>query len=529
MKNFINKTIDTLSNSEVSKNSLVKILIESTNNSLKSNVGVSSTYTSLKKGLTELNLHLKNGTVSNILEQFEKFEYSDSNRIDELNREAGLRSEIENVKSSSSYANPIVTQRVIVLEESLRKNSEFTLYGKFVDSFKEFTNDDKIQESVVRINNYINSNVEKLMVLDAINNMKRSNTKMYENEINGLSKMLVKNSFSSEAIKHRLNGNLPILNDLSNRLSILEAKQADYFSLGSGNGICTINTTIAPTLKTGKNTVLSYVDDKFIAVSTKALSKGKVLSESKTSNVYEMDPNYVKDKYNSFYSLCESFYKMNFEQTPVGLKSTSIKNFDLEFKTNESGKLNIYINESLIEDPSSYDFNEILVMESVEVKNLVKKVLNETSNIFNLEFIKNLTNEKTGKQVMIMELEGDYHICEKLNQIERIWKNNINEYKLHGYVLENFNYDISSIFKVKIDEQKSSIKTLVERKETIESNIKKLEEQIVKISTNLNSGEIDQKFFGQLEDIKEQLETKINSLREEFVNCDLKKKELAHQ
>ena len=206
---------------------------------------------------------------------------------------------------------------------------------------------------------------------------------------------------------------------------------------------------------------------------------------------------------------------------------SNLKNFELEFKTDEAGKLNIYVNESLIENPAEYNFNEILTLESVNVKNTVKTILNETSNIFNLEFIKSLTNEQTGKQVMVMELEGDFHICEKLNQVERVWKNDINELKLHNYVLENFNYDISSIFQVKIDEQKSSIKALVERKSTIESNIKKLEEQIEKINTNLNSGEIDSKFFGQLEDIREQLETKINSLREEFVECDLKKKELA--
>lgn len=529
MKTFINKTLETLTNSDVSENALVRVLVESTNNSLESNVGTSATYNTLKKGLKELNDHLKNDTINNILEQFEKFEYSDSNRINELNKEAGLREEIERIKESDSYSNPIVTQRVIVLEESLKNNPEFTLYGRFVDSFKEFTNDDKIQESVSRITNYINNNVEKLMVLDAINNMKRSNSKMYESEIEGLSKMLIENSFSSEAIKHRLNGTLPILNDLSSRLSILEAREAEHFSLGSGNGICKINNTIAPTLKTGKNTVLSYVDDKFIAISTKALNKGKALSESASSNVYEMDPNYIKEKYSAFYNLCESFYRMKFVETPFGIKSTSIRNFDLEFKTNESGKLDIFVNNNILEDPSKYNFNEVLTMESVQIKNLVKNILNETSNIFNLEFIKTLTNEKTGKQVMVMELEGDYHVCEKLNQVERVWKNDLNEYKLHGYILENFDYDISSIFKVKINEQKSSIKALVERKETIESNIKKLEEQIEKINTNLDSGEIDKKFFGQLEDIREQLETKINSLREEFVECDLKKKELAHQ
>lgn len=527
MKTFINKTLATLATSEISENSLVKMLIESTNNSLESNIGATSTYNTLKRGLTELNTHLNNHTVANILEQFKKFEYSDSNRIDELNREADLLYAIKTIKESDSFSNPVVIQRVIILEESLKSNPEFTLYGRFVDLFKEFTHDDKIQESVVKISNYINNNIEKLMVLDAINNMNKSNAKMYENEISGLSKMLIEESFSSEAIRYKLNGSLPILNDLSNRLSVLESTNAEHFTLGLGNGICKINSTIAPTLKTGKNTVLSYIDDKFMAISTKNLNHGKVLSESKSSSVYEMDANYIKEKYSSFYTLCESFYKMGFIQTENGIKSTALKNFELEFKTDESGKLNIYVNESLIEKPTEYNFNEILTLESTQVKNVVKTVLKETSNIFNLEFIKNLTNEQSGKQVMIMELEKDFHICEKLNQVERVWKNDINELKLHNYVLENFNYDISSIFQIKIDEQKSSIKQLVERKNTLETNIKKLEEQVEKINTNLNFGEIDQKFFGQLEDIKEQLEIKINSLREEFVECDLKKKELA--
>jgi len=527
MKTFINKTLDTLAKSDVSGNSLVKVLIESTNNSLESNIGTTSTYNTLKKGLAELNSHLKNDTISNILEQFNKFEYSDENRINELNREADLRSAIETIKESNSYSNPIVMQNVILLEESLKTQPEFTLYGRFVDSFKSLTYDKAIQESVTKITNYINNNVDKLMVLDAINSMNK-NQKMYENDIKGLSKMLISESYSSESIKHRLNGNLPILNDLANRLSVIESRNSAEFTLGSGNGICKISNTIAPTLKTGKNTVLTYVDDKFMAISTKELRKGSILSESKSSRVYEMDPAYIKDKYSSFYTLCESFYKMKFVDVPNGIKSTALKNFSIEFKTNESGKLNIYINDLLIEDPANYNFNEILTLESTGIKNIVSTVLNETSSIFNLEFIKSLTNEHNGKQVMVMELEGDYHICEKLNQVERVWKNDINEHRLHGYILENFNYDVSSIFQVKLDEQRMAVKALSERKTTIESNIAKLEEQIAKINTNLESGEIDSKFFGQLEDIREQLETKINSLREEFVECDLKKKELAH-
>jgi hypothetical protein len=525
MKTFINKTIDTLSNSNVSDNSLVKILIESTKNSLENNSGVSLTYNSLKNGLVELNVHLKNDTVTNILEQFNKFEYSDSNRIDEMNREANLSLEIEKIKTSDSYSNPVCLQNVIILEESIKENPEFLFYGKFVDSFKQFSYDNVVKESITKISNYINGNVEKLMILDSINNMKKS--KGYEKDVEGLSKMLISESFSSEAIKHRLNSELPILKDLYSRLAMIESRNSSSFTLGSGNSECTIENTIAPTLKTGKNTVLSFVDNKFLAITTKNLTKGSLLSESKSSKVYEMEASYIKEKYNSFYTLCESFYNLGFKKSQHGIKSTSIKNFTLEFAADELGKLDVFVNESIVKNPKEFNFSEILTLENTATKQRVSNVLNETSNIFNLEFVKTLTNNTTGKEVMMMELDGDYHICEKLNQVERVWKNDINEYKLHSYILENFKYDVSSIFQVKIDEQTASIKNIESRKVEIESNISKLENQITKIKTNIESGDIDSEFFGQLEDIKEQLEIKINSLKEEVVENDLKKKELA--
>ena len=82
MKTFINKTIDTLSDSNVSSNSLVKILIESTKNSLETNSGISSTYNSLKNGLVELNDHLKNDTITykiNVMGDINNFKKSIEN------------------------------------------------------------------------------------------------------------------------------------------------------------------------------------------------------------------------------------------------------------------------------------------------------------------------------------------------------------------------------------------------------------------------------------------------------------------
>ena len=199
----------------------------------------------------------------------------------------------------------------------------------------------------------------------------------------------------------------------------------------------------------------------------------------------------------------------------------------MEFKAEEDGILNLYVNENKIEDPNSINFSELLMVESSDVKSRVSNILKSTDSIFNFEFIKTLTNQLTLKEAYVMELNNDFHICEKINNVERIWKNDINEHKLYGYIMENFKYDISPIFKVKINEQVKAIKDIVSKKEEIVMNISKLEENIKKIDENMASGEIDSTYFNQLETIKEQLETKIISLKEQSVQYDLKKKELA--
>ena len=89
----------------------------------------------------------------------------------------------------------------------------------------------------------------------------------------------------------------------------------------------------------------------------------------------------------------------------------------------------MYINESKVADPSEINFVELLVLESNEVKERVNTLLKSIDSIFNFEFIKTLVNESTSNEINVMELNGDFHICEKPNKVERFWKNNINEYK----------------------------------------------------------------------------------------------------
>jgi hypothetical protein len=302
--------------------------------------------------------------------------------------------------------------------------------------------------------------------------------------------------------------------------------------LGGGNNECIVSSTIVPSTKLNKSSILLYIDDKFISISNKKSKNkvGNVLSEEKKSTVTQIEADYVKENFSDFYKVCDSFHKLNFIVNEDGksIASRSIRNFLLEFKIEEEGNLNIYLNNSKLEDPNSINISELLVMERTEIKNKVSSILKGTSSIFNFEFIKKLKNTRTNKETFIIEANGDYHICEKLNNVERDWKKGINEYKLYNYVLENFNYDISPIFKVKIDESISKIKAIDDQKKNINSDISVLEESVQKLNDNINSGEIDSLYIGELENLKEQIENKIVSLKERYVDFDLKKKELVH-
>jgi hypothetical protein len=531
MKTFINKTLTELSNnSSLKSNTLLKVLTESTKNSMVTNPReVSLAYNTLKNGIVDLNKHLKNKDLNIIIEQFTKFEYTDSNRVYEIGKELNLNDKLSSIQKSDAYSDPMIMHKVIQTEEKLKDTPEFMCYEFFINVFSNAVYEN-VKACVKEVSDYVEKNKDRILVLESIHMMKSTSPTLYVVEIEKLSKMLITEQYSSKAIKYKLNYKLPIINALSNKLSILEASREHPFSMGNGNSKCSIQSVISPSIKIGKSSVLLYMDDKFIALTQKNLKSGTVLSESKNSKVYQLEENYIKDKYNDFYKLCESFYKLQFSSNLKGngIVSNSIRNFSLEFKTEDSKNLDMYINESKVADPSEINFVELLVLESNEVKERVNTLLKSIDSIFNFEFIKTLVNESTSNEINVMELNGDFHICEKPNKVERFWKNNINEYKLYNYVLENFNYDISPIFKVKINEQVSTINDLNTKKEEIENNISKLEVNIKKINDNITSGEIDSNYFNQLEDIREQLETKILSLKEQCVQFDLKKKDLVH-
>jgi predicted carbohydrate-binding protein with CBM5 and CBM33 domain len=153
----------------------------------------------------------------------------------------------------------------------------------------------------------------------------------------------------------------------------------------------------------------------------------------------------------------------------------------------------------------------------------VNAIVENTKNIFNFEFIKEVTNDRTLSEALIFNLNESYYVCDKLNAAERDWKK-VDENELYQFIASKFNYDVSKIFKVKIDEATAVNKEIEEQKKTILENISKLEASVEKLdeaSRNPNLDESETKYFI---DLKENINSTISKLKEKYIAIDLLKK-----
>ena len=186
--------------------------------------------------------------------------------------------------------------------------------------------------------------------------------------------------------------------------------------------------------------------------------------------IAELDPNYVKKNLSSFYSICEAYATLGFTKTQdgLGVESKSLRNIKIGLKLNEKRNLDLYVNDKLAD--SSKEAQQTLAfatsLQTVQNKQLINTVLENSNKVFNFEFIKTLTNHRLGREAMVAKLDKDYFICEKLNQVEHQWKK-MTPNQLYNYIKESFNYDIRPIFGEKISSSEIKIGKIEARKKEI--------------------------------------------------------------
>ena len=164
-------------------------------------------------------------------------------------------------------------------------------------------------------------------------------------------------------------------------------------------------------------------------------------------------------------------------------------------------------------------------METPDVRNRVNYIFENIEKIATFEFIKNITNDRLISEATVFELSGNYIVCNKPNAADRVW-NKVNEHQMFDFFNENFQYDISPIFKSKIDESIATKKRIEAAKAGIMENITKLEGSVKKLNETINSKDVDPTQVAELEKLKSNISESISKLKEDYINVDLAKSDI---
>jgi hypothetical protein len=530
MTHSLDKILNELRNNKtISDNTLVKMLVNSFDKSIKLNENVHIAYTNLKDGLFSINKNLKNDTLSALIGQIKKSETTPEAIIERLGKQANITSKLNSIKKSIVYSNPLIKNAVDVFSKKVDEGfPDFILCPEFINIFEQYSYDKTIAKAITNIKKYINVNEAKLRMLYTIYEMESVNSPVYSGVCSSLKEMLINEEYTADILKLKYGNSMPLISNLVNNLRIIESRENNSFTLGEGNGDTQVNNLIAPMAKL-KNGLLIFTDNRFLSIRE---AKGLHGNESKIhidSNfkISETKPSWVQEKFPKFYSVCEAYAGLEFKKTQdgLGVESKSVRNITIGLKLNESNTLDLYLNNNKITsiNEAKNDIAKVTALQTTQNKVRINRVLENASKIFNFEFIKELQNDRTNKSALIAKLNNDYFICEKLNPVEQSWKK-ASIHTLYTYVLENFQYDIRPIFNERISKSEETISKIEKRKKQILSEVDKLEESVTKLTEACKNPELDQPGFRKLEAIKESIETAIKSLKNDYVNLDLQRK-----
>jgi hypothetical protein len=530
MKGFVEKILSELkSNPAINSEPLVKILSESIDKSISLGERDALIYENLKSGLASINKTLRNHNLSALLDQCTKLESTPESITQEIARKANLTSKLNAIRESKSGTNPIVLNQVELFESYLNGGTpDFALCESFIQAFSNHTYDAQIKKQIDQVQKYLNENKTSILFLNTIYSMDSMASQQYSNVSLELKNMLITESYTSDILKLKYGTSVPLINQLVNDLRVLESQMLGYFTLGEGDSFTRVNNLITPATK-AKGGMILYMDDRFISIRESKTPSGKeknLYSDAKFK-IAEVDPAYVKEKFPRFYAVSESYATLGFKKNidGTGVDSNSIRNFNISFKTNGERELELYLNESKVNDLSDINLMEALSLESKSIKEKVITLFENSKNLFNFDFIKELSNDRTLSESLVLKLDEEFYVCDKLNSAEREWKK-VDEHSLYEFCMNKFNYDISSIFKTKIDEKVDAYKKIEAKKNAISIDISKLEETMEKLQKAISSPDLDSEAIKKLTGIRESIQSTITALKQDYVGIDLFKKDL---
>ena len=310
---------------------------------------------------------------------------------------------------------------------------------------------------------------------------------------------------------------IPVLKDMVIALQSRETEETKQFNLGAGDGNTKVFNYVGPVLKESGNMTI-FVDGMFINLATSPIDEANVVSTvGKTDDivVQELKPEYVYEKMVDYYQLAKSFEYLNFNIKEDGV-STKLRNISVDFKVNESGNLDLWLNNKMIEDPKLINFNQMLVLENNYVKNSSITVFNNMNKIYNVEFMKLLMNESKNAAAIIINVNEDYYVYDFIDATKRE-KHIMNGFKLQQFVAEKFGYDVRALFNIQMNDVKDKITAIDERKREIQIAIDKLVESNGVLTATMNNPNIKPSDKETLKTLLEKVETELVNLKNSYI------------
>lgn len=511
MNGLIQDLINDLKTNENLKNSIATTMVlDSINNSKLLGVPETQILENALQVLESLSKEMSNSTMKEVVSKFRKMAEKPTARLQNMAREAGLSMKIKAIKESQIAKDPMVKQAISKIEANLSQFPEFKVIGFFAESLMPYTYDTVVAEAINDVVVYCDANQAKLEIMNAVYEMRIVGAVTYGEPCSILEEALLENVTSSDSLSMKLRSykNMPIVSKLINRLGMMEGRESGKFNIGSGSGQTQVVPVIAPFYKLSESEAIVFSDNSFIKISETAepvvMPNDEVLAESQ-----------------EFYRTCEAFSFLSFKQVGQEIM-TSGKNIRVALGINENGNLQLKVNGSVVESVESINYSELFVMEHINTRHALTTLFKNIDYMVNAEFGKKIINERLNREAMVMNIGENIFVLER-NGNERSSKK-MQGIGFYNYVLENFNYDVSELYSIQLEERAEKIKTFESEKAAIEENLNKLEKTIAKINEALLDKSIDAANLEKLSELKVSIEKNVNQLKNQYILIDQAKK-----
>ena len=496
-------------NESINQNIMVKLVLDSINNSALLGAESDQIMESALSNLDHIGSVTLNENIKEVVSKFRKIAEKPTNRLQSMAKEAGLSLKIKALKESALNSDPVFNHTLSGLEKKLSFYPEFRLIGLTIESLNAFTYDETVKNTISDLLEYVNENRAKIEIINAVYEMRQTGAVLYRESIAALENCLMEELYTADSVKMKLRGtpNMPILTRLINTLSMVEAREEGSFNIGIGNGDAQVKPMIAPFYKVSETDAIAFIDNRFIKLSEE--------DEPTETSAEELET------YPEFTEICEAFAALGFKDHSNGIIAKG-RNLSIEFEVNESDSLDLKINGVIVEDLTKLKMVDLLVMEQISTRAQLTTILNNLDVIVNFGFIKKLVNERLNSDSIVISFGETQYVLEKRGNGRLVKK--MQGLEFHNYVMENFNYDVSDLYAIELEEREQYLKELEQDKGSIEDNIGKLEQTILELDEALADPGLEDIYVTQLNDLKVSIEKNVNALKNRYIELEISKK-----